>query len=69
MTTENRKTPSKRDFTCSMCGGTFESERSEQEARAEYENTFGLDFHPETAARVCDGCFEVFMARFKVRDN
>lgn len=53
-------------FTCDQCGSTFESTKSDEKAREEYEENF-----PFEAARggkhavVCDDCFNEIMNRLK----
>ena len=45
-------------FTCDNCGRTFETDWTDEEAKAEYEAAFGKPFDPETAVVVCDDCFK-----------
>ena len=47
-------------YRCEMCGGTFETERSDADALMEYQQTFteserALDSEPP--ALVCDDCY------------
>lgn len=44
-------------FKCGVCDGVFEMARSDEEAKAEYEATFGGFNDPEPGV-VCDDCFE-----------
>jgi DNA-directed RNA polymerase subunit RPC12/RpoP len=45
-----------REFVCALCGGTFESERPDEEAWAEAEELWGKDAGPMEI--VCEHCFE-----------
>jgi DNA-directed RNA polymerase subunit RPC12/RpoP len=45
------------DYKCSVCGGTFEKMRSDDEALQETKELFG-DFPMEELAIVCDVCFK-----------
>ena len=45
-------------FTCAMCGGTFERNRSDQEAMEETRAIFGDDVTLEECDLVCDGCWQ-----------
>jgi hypothetical protein len=48
-------------YTCDMCGGTFTSERSREEANAEARELFGVENASEQPdmAEVCDDCFRL----------
>jgi hypothetical protein len=51
------------EFTCTHCGGTFVSERSEEEADREYRERF-----PNAGADrivVCDDCYAVLIAAMR----
>jgi DNA-directed RNA polymerase subunit RPC12/RpoP len=55
-----------REYTCAACGETFpyvdEDEWSDDDARAEYEQTFG-DMSLAAVAIVCDDCYNAIMPR------
>ena len=44
------------EFTCALCGETFEMGRDDEEARAEARATFGA-LPEEELAVVCDECY------------
>lgn len=44
-------------FTCTICKGVFEKERSDEEAMSEAHTLFGHDTKQEDCALVCDDCF------------
>lgn len=46
-----------REFTCAMCGGTFDCGWSEEEALAELQAVWG-DVPPDHCDQVCDECWE-----------
>lgn len=46
-----------RTYTCAACGGTFESEWSEEEAVKEFSDHFGRRPAADDP-RVCDVCYE-----------
>jgi len=51
-------------FTCEGCGGTFESEWSEDEARAEQVEVFGFTLPKQECCLLCDDCYAAFMRSF-----
>jgi hypothetical protein len=53
-----------RDFTCAACGETFKIDVNwtEEQKRAEYEQTFGLPLHPSELDVVCDDCYPLIVA-------
>lgn len=44
-----------RTFTCEMCQGVFERERTDAEVQKEYERLFGES--PDPKAMVCHNCW------------
>jgi hypothetical protein len=50
------------DYKCEHCGGTFTSERSDEEARAEALATWSEDPESGTMSLICDDCYQQFMA-------
>jgi hypothetical protein len=44
-------------YTCAMCHGAFEGDRSQEEKVAEYERLFGRPFDPDEVASVCHECW------------
>jgi hypothetical protein len=44
-------------FKCGVCDGVFEMARTDEEAKAEYEATFGGLNDPDPGV-VCDDCYE-----------
>lgn len=48
-------------YTCAMCGGTFETERPDQEAVAEMRELWGSEMTKESCEVVCDDCFKELM--------
>lgn len=46
-------------FTCAMCGGTFDMGRDDEEAKAESKKRFGLEVSAETHDVICDDCFNL----------
>lgn len=48
-------------FKCAYCGGVFDKEWTDAEAKAELETNFG-DWPVEECAVVCDDCYEKFFA-------
>ncbi len=61
-------------FTCRRCGQTHEMQRTEADAIADYERSFGVPFNPSEAAVICDDCHKVFdqimdQAGFKMPDG
>jgi hypothetical protein len=50
-------------YTCAECGGVFESERSEAEARAEARAIWGVDSDGPGIAIVCDRCWREIVRR------
>lgn len=55
----NKGTP----FTCSHCGKTFDRDRPDAEAKAEYEKRWGRPYRPHEADIVCDDCFKLMVIR------
>lgn len=49
------------EYTCDMCGGTFETGRSDEEAWAEHDKNFPGESH-DTAAVICDECYQTMFA-------
>ena len=49
-------------YTCEDCGGTFESERSDEEAQQEAVEIWGVRGDDPGMALVCDDCFNAIMA-------
>jgi hypothetical protein len=50
------------EYTCALCGETFEKGWSDEEAHAETREKF-LGFDPEKdCAVICDDCYQAFMA-------
>ena len=47
-----------RDYTCAICGETFHSDWSEEEAQTELHEQFGEDASVEDCVKVCDDCWE-----------
>jgi hypothetical protein len=45
-------------FTCAMCGETFDMGRGDEEAKAESKERFGLEVSDETHDVICDDCFK-----------
>lgn len=46
------------EYTCDMCGGTYEKAWTDEEAEEEYiSRGYGVDPEKEGASLVCDGCF------------
>ena len=52
-----------REFTCAMCGGTFEQGWTDEEAEAEYTSAFTelSKEQKEDRAEVCDDCYSAFV--------
>lgn len=48
------------EYTCAMCGGTFEAGWSDEEARAEREHNFGGPVEASDVV-VCDPCYREAM--------
>ena len=48
-------------FTCDACGGTFDSEWTDEVAAAEHEERWGVP-PDEDAAVVCDECYKELLA-------
>lgn len=49
------------EYTCSHCGDTFKSDRTEEEANKEAKDLWGdLVQDPANTRVVCDTCFEKF---------
>ena len=47
-------------FTCNHCGGVFESNWTEEEAKAEQHKNWG-DIPDEDMVQICDDCYQKFM--------
>ena len=56
-------------FVCDTCGVVSPTGRSREETLAEYRENFGPDepFSKENCLRICDDCYEGFMAWFQKR--
>jgi hypothetical protein len=52
--------PEPNEFTCYCCGGTFTKERTDEEAMAEYRDTFGEAERAEGVS-FCDECYEQYI--------
>lgn len=48
------------EYTCAICGETYEAGWSDEEAEAEMEENFG-EVDEENRAVVCDGCYKEFI--------
>jgi len=55
-------------YKCSECGGTFESGWTEEEALAEFRQTFGREKRDDDA-EVCDECYKAIMGRHEGEDH
>ena len=53
-------------FTCARCGGTFEKERSDDEALADAESLWTPETMAAPQADICDPCFGEFLEWAKV---
>jgi len=49
-----------REFKCELCGGVFEKEWSDEEAKEEYERNF-KEYKNEPTAIICDDCYRIVM--------
>jgi rubredoxin len=47
-------------YRCAECGGVFEAEWTDEEAKAELKENFG-DFPLELCEEVCDDCYKKIM--------
>lgn len=47
-------------FTCALCGGRFEAERSDEEAKVEADEIWGASLGDDPAV-VCDVCWRKMM--------
>jgi DNA-directed RNA polymerase subunit RPC12/RpoP len=56
-------------FICARCGGTFDTEWSDDEADAEYKENFPEVRGNEAREVVCDDCYKEFMAWHKRATN
>lgn len=58
-------------YTCEACGGTFTSERDEDDARAEAAALWGARVgEPFTAmAEICDECFGQLLAYLETEES
>ncbi len=43
-------------YKCARCGETFESDRDDEEARAEFKSKYGIDPPTVLTEVVCDDC-------------
>ncbi len=50
-------------YTCSECGGTFYTGRTDEEAQAEAVRNFGVRGDHPGMAIVCDDCYKAIMAQ------
>ncbi len=57
-----------RTFKCDKCAGVFETEGSEGEAQAEYEEAFGKGASNDRAS-LCDDCYNEFMSWWEEEDE
>ena len=55
--------PAGEDYTCSMCGETYERPISDEEAFEETKENFGSSVQPEDCAIVCDDCYKKVMGQ------
>jgi Zn finger protein HypA/HybF involved in hydrogenase expression len=53
------------EFQCAKCGGIFEKDWSDEEAKAEMVNLWG-DLPEEEQAVICDDCHKAFMKWFDI---
>ena len=49
-------------YKCCICGGIFFSNWTEEEAKAELKENFGVDKQPEDGI-ACDDCYRKFMQK------
>lgn len=53
-------------YTCALCQKTFETDRTDEEALAEFAVEFpGASVKPDDMEIVCDLCFQAMMAAFR----
>lgn len=52
------------EYKCAMCGGVFEKEWSDEEAKAEQEDNGWGDIADEDMEIVCDDCYKKVMTQF-----
>ena len=51
-----------REYTCDRCGGTYLSDRAEEEAQAEAVDLFeGITFGGRATGVLCEDCWQEFM--------
>ena len=57
------------EFTCDVCGGTFEKGWPDEEAEKEYAGSFNelTAGEKEDRAELCEDCYRVFMGDLKRR--
>lgn len=55
-------------YTCDECGETFTAEWSDEEARAEFRQTFGRE-KTDDDAEVCDDCYKEIMEAHEGEDH
>jgi len=56
--TEKIRVDKGQSYTCAKCGGTFEADRTHDEAEKEYIDTFGIALDVLNNAVVCDDCWK-----------
>lgn len=56
-----------REYTCAACDGTFISDWTEEDARAEAEENFGT--HHQNMVEVCEDCYRNLMAKAGPHDG
>ncbi len=54
-----------KSYQCENCKGVFEEAWTEEESRAEFDQNF-RGYDPSDVAKLCDDCYQEFMARYKV---
>lgn len=59
----------KHEYDCSECGGHFTAEWPDEEAQAEFRETFGREMDPSVDAEVCDDCYRSIMHAHKGVDH
>jgi hypothetical protein len=58
----------KNEFTCCVCGNTYEKSWSDEEAKEEFSEVFKSEFNEENTAVVCDDCYKQMMNEYPVEE-
>lgn len=56
-----------RTYTCELCNRTFVEGWTDEEAKAETKDVFGVDPASTDCAKVCDSCYKQLMAELQKR--